>query len=126
MTKNIMFKIQKSGRKIAKLLILLGIRESYLLVRNIYGMAEHPKLTISRIVGKRDLSQGILIFGLPIGLWLGWVFILLFSRLFIFGRFQFGFLAKISFWGSILITFFYLSLITYFFFVVWKKGKENG
>jgi len=104
--------------------MILGIREGYLLVRNVYGMVEHPKLTMNRIVGQKDLSQGILIFGLPIGLWLGWICILLVSRIFIFGRLQFGFLAKASFLALSLFTAYSLLLIAYCFFVVWEKGRS--
>lgn len=119
------FNFQKSGRKITRILILLGIREGYLLVRNVFGIVEHPKLTMSRIVRKRDLSQGILIFGLPIGLWFGWIFVLLVSRLFIFGRLQFGFLAKVSFLTLSLLTSSCVFLIVFYFFTVWRKGGKE-
>jgi len=118
--------MQKSGKKIAKLLMILGIREGYLLVRNVYGMVEHPKLTMNRIVGQKDLSQGILIFGLPIGLWLGWICILLVSRIFIFGRLQFGVLAKISFlFISFLVSLFLLFLGNCFYTVI-KNPRSYG
>lgn len=121
-----MTKLQKSLKKIFKISVLMGIKESYLLASNLYGIVEHPKLTMSRIVKKRDLSQGILIFGLPVGLWLAWLFILLFSRFFIFGRLKFGILAKASFLVSTLITFFLLLLFAYFFFKVWEKERRKS
>ncbi len=119
-------KIKKSGRKITKLLILLGIKEGYLLVRNVYGMVEHPSMTLNRIYRKKDYSQAILIFGIPVGLWLAWIFVLLISRIFIFGRLRFGFWAKVSFLGSSLLTACGLLLIAYCFYTVWKeKGREE-
>ncbi len=96
-------KIKNSSKKIARILVLLGIKEGYLLARNVYGIIEHPFLTFNRIYKKRDYLQAVLIFGIPAGLWLAWIFVLLVSRLFIFGRLQFGFWAKISFLGSTLI-----------------------
>ena len=121
-----MTKFQKKPlKKVFKITVLLGIRETYLLARNVYGMVEHPKMTLNKIVRQRDLSQGVLIFGLPVGLWLAWIFVLLVSRLFIFGRLKFGFLAKASFLASSLITGWCLLLIAYCFYLVWKKIKEE-
>lgn len=110
-------KILKSG-------ILIGVKESYLFIRNLYGIYSHPFLTIKRIIEGKSYFQGILLFGLPIYLWLAWVFVLLLSRIFIFGRLQFGILAKSSF---LLISLF-VSLLSlflgYWIFIVWqKKGK---
>ena len=119
-------KLKCKIQKLTKVGVLIGIREGYLFVRNLLGLYEHPFLTTKRIVQDKDLSQGILIFGLPIGLWLGWVFVLLVSRFFIFGRLQFGFLAKASFLVSSLFTSFCLLLIAYCFYMVWKKGRMGN
>jgi len=112
-------------KKLVKLGVLMGIKESYLFGRNLYGIYAHPFLTTKKIVREKDWSQGILIFGLPVYLWLGWVFILLFSRLFIFRKLQFGILAKTSF----LLCSFSISLLLlflgYWVFEVWKKGRER-
>lgn len=75
----------------------MTIRESYLLGRNIYGLLFHPFLTTKRIMKDKDYSQGILLFGLPVYLWAGWVVILLVSRFFIFQELRFGILAQASF-----------------------------
>lgn len=120
-----MIKIKKSLRNVFKIIAFLGIKESYLLTRNLYGIVEHPKLTMGKIVKRRDLSQGILIFGLPVGLWLGWLFILLFSRFFIFGRLQFGFLAKASFLASTLFTSLVFLYLFYCVFEIWKKERRR-
>jgi hypothetical protein len=121
-----MTNLRKSVKKILKISTLLGIREGYLLTRNLYGIVEHPNLTLSRIFKQRDFSQGILIFGLPIGLWLGWVLVLLFSRIFIFGHLQFGFLAKASFLASSLFVFVCFLLLGYWTFKVTGKRKEKS
>lgn len=120
-----MTQIKKSLKKIFKISVFLGIREGYLLTRNLYGIVEHPKLTMGRIVKQKDLSQGILIFGLPIGLWFGWIFVLLLSRFFIFGRLKFGYLAKASFLASTLVVFIAFSWLTYFTFKVWKTNRRE-
>jgi len=119
-------KVKSSGKKIARILVLLGIREGYLFTRNLFGIVEHPKLTVGRIIKQRDLSQGILIFGLPAGLWLGWIFVLLVSRLFIFGRLQFGFLAKASFLASTLFSSFCFLLVVHCLWLIWKRGRRNS
>jgi len=119
-------KILKSG-------ILIGIKESYLFVRNLYGIYSHPFLTTKRIIEGKSYFQGILLFGLPIYLWLAWVFVLLLSRIFIrpeagqvFGQLQFGILAKSSF----LLVSLFVSLLSlflgYWFFVVWQKKERKG
>ncbi len=84
-------------RKILRLGILVGTKESYFFMRNLYGIYAHPFLTTKRIMAEKDLSQGILLFGLPIYLWLGWVLVLLISRILIFQELRFGFLARASF-----------------------------
>ncbi len=116
--------MNRKFKKLAKFGILVGIKESYLFLRNLYGIYSHPFLTTKKIVEQKDLSQGILLFGLPIYLWLGWVFILLVSRLFIFGRLQFGILAKTSF----LLVSFFISLFSlflgYWIFKVYEKEAK--
>lgn len=118
-------KLRRKAKKLVKLGVLAGIKESYLFVRNLYGIYAHPFLTTKKIVGEKDLSQEILIFGLPVYLWFGWVFVLLVSRLFIFRKLQFGILAKTSF----LLCSFSISLLLlflgYWVFEVWKKGREG-
>jgi len=118
--KNLKFKI----KNFLRLGLLMGIKESYLLTKNTYGLYAHPFLTTKRIVREGDLSQSVLLFGLPVYLWLGWVLVLLVSRIFIFGRLQFGFLAKSSF----LFVSFSISLLLlflgYWIFEVKKRGKK--
>lgn len=115
------FKIQN----LTKFGILVGVKESYLFARNLLGLYEHPFLTTKRIVDQRDLSQGILIFGLPAYLWFGWVLVLLISRVFIFQRLQFGFWAKVSFLASSLFTFSVFLFFAYWVFEVFKKGRRE-
>lgn len=120
---NYELRIKRSSEKILKLLTLLFVREGYLLVRNLYGVVEHPFLTFKRIYNEKDYSQGILLFGLPLAFWFGWIFILLISRLFIFGRLHFGILAKASFLASSLFVSVIFLFLGYWVLEVWKKGK---
>lgn len=92
-----MKKSSQPAKKICRFGLLFGLREGYLLMRNIYGLYTHPFLTTRRIIKTKDLSQSILLFGLPIYLWAGWVLFLLASRIFFFQKLQFGYLAKASF-----------------------------
>lgn len=108
-------------RKITKLGILVGLKETYLLARNAYGLLTHPFLTTKRIMQEKDLSQGILVFGLPIYLWLGWIFILLVSRIFIFQELRFGLLAKSSF---LLVTALVSLLFLFLGYWIFKAGRK--
>lgn len=58
-----------------KILILLGFKEGYLFLRNMYGLIVHPGRTIVKIYQKPDWSQVILTLGFPGYLWTGGVFI---------------------------------------------------
>jgi hypothetical protein len=102
--------LKRKAKKVIKLGILVGVKESYLFLRNVYGLYAHPFLTTRRIMDEKDFSQAILLFGLPAYLWLAWVFVLLVSRFFIFGRLQFGILARTSF----LLVSFSISLFSLF------------
>jgi hypothetical protein len=110
-------------KKLAKLGVLMSIKEGYLFVRNVYGIYTHPFLTTKKIVKGKDWSQGILIFGLPFYLWLGWVLVLLSSRLFIFGRLQFGFFAKASFLACSFFVSVLLAFLGYWILEVRKERK---
>jgi len=50
-------------------LVLIFLKETYLFVKNLYGLMVHPFKTTGEIVGKPDHSQTLLIFGLPFYLW---------------------------------------------------------
>lgn len=125
-------KVQLKIQKLFKMGVLMGVKESYLLVRNLYGFCEHPWLTTKRLVDKRDWSQGILIFGLPAGFWFGWLFVLVVSRLFIkplhgveLGPLKFGFWAQISFALSSFFTFMTVSLLAYLIWQVVQKERRR-
>lgn len=114
-------------KKLIKFGVLVGIREGYLFLRNLYGLYMHPFLTTRRIMREKDWSQGVLIFGLPIYLWLGWVLVLLVSRIFIFQELRFGFLARASFLFSSLFLAVLMLFLGYWLMRVrerrWKKGR---
>lgn len=109
-------------KNLIRLGLLIALKESYFVIRNFYGLLVHPFLTTKKIMQEKDLSQGILIFGMPFYLWLGWVMVLLVSRVFIFQELRFGILAKSSF---LLITAF-VSLFFLFLGYWILKVKEKG
>jgi len=115
--KNLRFKIKNFFR----LSVLVSIKESYLTMRNIYGLCFHPFLTTKRIMKERDYSQGILIFGLPIYLWIGWLLVLLVSRFFIFQELRFGFWAQTSFLLITALVFLFLLFLGYW---IYKARRE--
>ncbi len=53
--------IRKTIKRIIKLSLLIGIKEAYLLGRNLLGLIYHPFLTLRIIKKERDFSQTILI-----------------------------------------------------------------
>jgi len=53
---------------------LISLKESYLFLRNLYGLVIHPFKTVIRIRKKPDWSQTILVLGLPI--WSGLIALL--------------------------------------------------
>ncbi len=116
-----MTKLQKSLKKIFKISAFLGIRECYLLPRNLYGIAEHPFLTMGRIYKQKDLSQGILIFGLPGYFWLLTIFFLAILRFLLGIRGNLGWIAQIS---LVLITSIAALLFTYLLYFLFETFKK--
>ncbi len=53
-------------KKIAKLGLLLSIKESYLFVRNSLGLVWHPFKTLAVMSREKDRSQQLLILGWPV------------------------------------------------------------
>ena len=65
-------------KAIAKLGLLLSIKESYLLVKNTLGLVWHPIKTLNSLSREKDRSQQLLVIGLPLwilvaGLGLTWL-----------------------------------------------------
>ncbi|PIP88450.1 hypothetical protein COW80_00315 [Candidatus Beckwithbacteria bacterium CG22_combo_CG10-13_8_21_14_all_01_47_9] len=52
-------------KKIARLGLLLSLKESYLFVRNSLGLAWHPFKTLAVLSREKDRSQQLLILGWP-------------------------------------------------------------
>ncbi|MEA3354936.1 MAG: hypothetical protein U9Q63_00410 [Patescibacteria group bacterium] len=65
-----MVKKQEKGKSVlskwAKVLVLLGIKESYLFIRNSWGLIVHPFKTLRVIQREKDRSQQLLFFIWPI------------------------------------------------------------
>ena len=83
-------------RKLARIFVLLGIKESYLFIRNSLGLIVHPFKTLRVIQREKDRSQQLLFFcwpvlGFVIGIIFGWL-ILIFVSLFLFGYLSYWFI----------------------------------
>lgn len=63
-------KTTKTSASFSHSLILIAVKETYLFLVHLYGLVVHPFKTTFRILRKPDWSQTILVFGLPIYLWL--------------------------------------------------------
>lgn len=57
--------------------VLVFLKETYLFLKNLYGLIVHPFKTTGEIIGKPDKSQTVLVFGLPIYFWFFGVFVFL-------------------------------------------------
>lgn len=120
-------KIKNSSKKILRISFLLGIREIYLFFRNLYGLICHPFLTVKRIEKEKDLSQGLLIFGLPGYFWLGAIFFLAILRFLIGIRGNLGWIALTSLFSITSLTglvFLYLLYWLYLTFKNFSGGKN--
>lgn len=120
-----LIKLNNSLKKIFKILGLLTVREIYLLGKNLYGVFVHPYLTFLKIIEKEDFSQKVLILGMPLGIWLGWILILLVSRFFIFGKLEFGWMARVSFGLISVVSFLLLGMFFCFFLEVNKRRRRD-
>jgi len=58
--------IRKKVKNLGKIGILLAIKESYLLSKNILGLGVHPIKTLRSVSREKDRSQQLLILGLPV------------------------------------------------------------
>lgn len=120
---NLQLKITKSFRKIFRLSFLLSAREFYFFLANLYGLVCHPLLTIRKIQRDRDLSQGLLIFGLPVYFWLGTIVLLAITRVLVGIRGNFGWVAQASFF---LITFTSGLFFLYLYYWFCKSSRKFG
>ncbi|MGB9637543.1 MAG: hypothetical protein ACPLY7_01965 [Microgenomates group bacterium] len=85
---------------------------------NIYGLLTHPSKTILKIYQKKDWSQTILIFGLPIYFWVGTIFSLAALRFLLgirgnLGRIAQIFIALTTFLAGTLFIYLLLSLFRF-------------
>lgn len=65
-------------KTLAKIGLLLSIKESYLLTKNSLGLIWHPIKTLNSLAREKDRSQQLLVIGLPLwvltaGLFLTWL-----------------------------------------------------
>lgn len=57
-------------KKWIKILILLGIKESYLFLKNSWGLVVHPFKTLRSLQREKDRSQQLLFLMWPVGMFL--------------------------------------------------------
>jgi hypothetical protein len=100
-------------KKICKYTILLSIKESYLFIRNLFGLWFHPYKTLTLIKQERDYSQAVLILGIPFYIiFLGTLFIFI-SRYLIGAPSEWGLLARSSFYCLFFVSFAVFIYMTY-------------
>jgi len=105
---------------------LLALRESYFFCRNSLGLWFHPFKTVRVIYRQKDISQGLLILGIPLYLFLtGFVFIK--GSRFLIGApsTPWGPLARLLGVLLLLLTFFLTTYLFYWFWKVLKIGNKQ-
>ncbi len=115
-----------SLKKVFRILFLLAIREGYLSLRNIYGLVCHPFFTLSQVFKKKDLSQGVFLFGLPGWFWLGTIFFLAVIRFFLGIRGNLGWIALTSLLAVSLFSGLFLAYLLYWFLRIFAGFNKGG
>jgi len=111
-------------KNLGKIGILLAIKESYLLSKNVLGLGVHPVKTLRSIGREKDRSQQLLILGLPVYvLGLGLVVVWMGRRL-LGTTIGWGWGAKITFLSVIVLTGVVLGYLGFWVIKVWKMGRK--
>jgi len=111
-------------RKAGRLGVLLAIKESYLFLKNVFGLGVHPFKTLRGVQREKDRSQQALILGLPgyvlgmglVGVWLG--------RRMLGTSVEWGLLAKLSFLGVIGMSLLIGGYLGFWVLRAWKVKYE--
>jgi len=82
-------------KKYGKIGILLGIKESYLFLRNVLGLKTHPFKTLRGMQREKDRSQQVLVLGLPVYVLVGGVLMVWLGRRWLGTSVEWGIEAKI-------------------------------
>jgi len=111
-------------KKIGKLGILLTIKESYLLSKNILGLGIHPIKTLRSVSREKDRSQQLLILGLPIyvlvfGLAVVWI-----GRRLLGTSKEWGWSAKFVFMMVIIMTIVVGGYLLFWLIKIWKIRRK--
>jgi len=117
----------KLTQKILKYSILLSIKESYLFLRNLFGLYKHPFKTLRAVFREEDASQFLLIFGLPIfiitaGLGLIWAS----RRLINAPKGEWGILTYGGVFSVFILSFMLLLYLGFWFYKVYKTGQKSS
>ncbi len=111
-------------RKAGRLGVLLAIKESYLFLKNVFGLGVHPFKTLRGVQREKDRSQQVLILGLPgyvlglglVGVWLG--------RRMLGTSVRWGWAAKLSFLGVVGVSLLIGGYLGYWILRVWRVKYE--
>ncbi|MBU0619168.1 hypothetical protein KKD62_02950 [Patescibacteria group bacterium] len=105
--------------------MLLGIKESYLLCRNLLGLTNHPFKTIREIVEDQDYSQAALVFGLPFNLLMFGSLTLFAARILSGKSGSLGWLAQLLLFLLGLLSLLVFMYLVYWGWQVWKWRRQN-
>ncbi|MBL7159547.1 hypothetical protein ISS85_03660 [Candidatus Microgenomates bacterium] len=112
-------------KKITKFSILLFIKEGYLFLRNLLGLAIHPFKTLRVILREKDKSQATLIFGLPLYTFMAGLAFIIVARFLIRAPHQWGWLAKTLLTGLVIWTLFIFLYLCYWLVKIIRLKKGN-
>jgi amino acid permease len=110
-------------KKLGKYSLLLTIKESYLLSKNVLGLFFHPFKTLKEITDDKDYSQVFLIITLPFYLILFGIIFIISGRFLIKAPIKWGILAKGLLALIFLTSFLLFCYLAYWFWQIKKYSK---
>jgi hypothetical protein len=115
-----MSQIKKKLKKFGKIGVLLGIKESYLLSRNVLGLGVHPFKTLRAMQREKDRSQQLLVLGLPVYVLVMGTAMVWLGRRWLGTTVEWGWLAKVTALGVMGITGLVGGYVLYWWIRTWR------
>lgn len=115
---------KKKLKKYGRFGILLGIKESYLLVKNIIGLGIHPFKTLRALQREKDRSQQVLILGIPFFLFLAGLAMVWGGRRLLATTVEWGMGARGGLVVTVLVAMMTAWYLGYWLIKVWSLGKK--
>lgn len=113
-------------KKMGRIGVLLAIKESYLLSKNILGLTVHPFKTLRAISREKDRSQQLLLLGLPLYGLAGGLLVIIGGRRLIGAPEQWGVLARLATLAIAMVTVTVAGYLGFWLVKIWRAGRNYG